>query len=159
MSLSSIDKLVKELLLTRLIQGQSQFLTGPVPAQPLAFNLSLEDNDHDENTTTYFKDSDSRLMEMLAAQATLREDVSGNENEESISANKDLSEADKRAALQRSLHMAASNGDVERVGRLLHGSARTYVDVNGPDEEGTAPIIYASCFVSHLAEHTARRSV
>jgi hypothetical protein len=46
--------------------------------------------------------------------------------------------------------MAASNGDVDRVRKLVQGEARTYVDVNKPDEEGTVPLIYASCFVSGL---------
>jgi len=42
--------------------------------------------------------------------------------------------------------MAASNGDVQRVRKLVEGKAKQYVDVNMPDEEGTAPLIYASCF-------------
>jgi hypothetical protein len=43
--------------------------------------------------------------------------------------------------------MAASNGDVDRVHKLVGGKAKDYVDVNMPDEEGTVPLIYASCFV------------
>src|SRR5215471_4713647 len=71
--------------------GQSQFLTTPVPAKPLAFNLALDDQTHDydhdfhsrynhsyfdqENSSTAgrLEDSDTRLMEMLAAQAAHRE--------------------------------------------------------------------------------------
>lgn len=129
--------------------GQSQFLTSPVPAQPISFNLSLDDDtDQDEDTAPTHQDSDSRLMEMLAAQAAHQEDVSSNGDEDAIAANKGTSEREKKSILQRALQIAASNGDVERVGRILHGPAREYVDLNAPDEEGTAPLIYASCFVS-----------
>ena len=87
-------------------------------------------------------------MEMLAAQAAHREDGSAAGDEEAIASDKKMSDAQKKTMLQKSLHNAASNGDEEQVNRLLHGPARKYVDINGPDEEGTAPIIYASCFVS-----------
>ena len=87
-------------------------------------------------------------MEMLAAQAAHREDGFGVGDEESVIANQTLADSEKKEILQRSLNMAASNGDVERVRRLVNGKAKDYVDVNAPDEEGTAPLIYASCFVS-----------
>lgn len=128
--------------------GQSQFLTSPMPAQPLAFNLSLEDDAEDETAAQQLEDNDTRLMEMLAAQAAHREDGSGAGDEEDIVMDKKMSEHQKKTLLQKSLHNAASNGDVEQVGRLIHGPAQKFIDINGPDEEGTAPIIYASCFVS-----------
>lgn len=128
--------------------GQSQFLTSPIPAQPLAFNLSLDDNGDDDTIAQHLEDNDSRLMEMLAAQAAHREDGSAAGDEEAIAADKKMSDAQKKTMLQKSLHNAASNGDMAQVGRLLNGPARKFVDINGPDEEGTAPIIYASCFVS-----------
>lgn len=87
-------------------------------------------------------------MEMLAAQAAHREDNSAVGDEDSIIADKRLSNAEKQTMLQKSLQMAASNGDIERVSRLVDGSAKEYIDVNAPDEEGTAPLIYASCFVN-----------
>ncbi len=117
-------------------------------AQPLAFNLSLDDEAGDEPTPQRLEDNDSRLMEMLAAQAAHREDGSAAGDEEAIATDKTLSDLQKKIMLQKSLHNAASNGDVEQIHRLLKGSARTFIDINGPDEEGTAPIIYASCFVS-----------
>ena len=86
---------------------------------------------------------------MLAAQTAHREDGSAFADEEAIAGDVKLSSADKKAMLQKALHNAASNGDVEQVDRLLHGSSQKYIDVNGPDEEGTAPMIYASCF-GHL---------
>ena len=135
--------------------GQSQFLTSPMPAQPLAFNLSLDDDRGDDgNITQRLEDNDTRLMEMLAAQAAHREDGSAAEDEEAIAADKKLSDSEKKAMLQKSLHNAASNGDVDQVGRVLQGPARQYIDIDGPDEEGTAPIIYASCFVSPQSKHS-----
>ena len=133
-----------------LLIGQSQFLTTPTPAQPLAFNLSLDDNDFEyENSIQHrHEDNDTKLMEMLAAQAAHRDDGLAAGDEDDIASSKDLSDLEKRSALQKSLHNAASNGDVDRVGRLLHGKAKKYIDINAADEEGTAPIIYASCFVS-----------
>ncbi|MCJ1417517.1 hypothetical protein MMC32_003861 [Xylographa parallela] len=127
-------------------QGQSQYIS-PIPASPLAFKLSIDDNgygDHQFGRTA--EDNDNRLMEMLAAQAAHREDGSSVGDEDSVALNPKLSDEEKKKTLQKSLHMAASNGDVERVRRLVAGDPRKYVDVNGADEEGTAPLIYASCF-------------
>ncbi|KAL4949451.1 hypothetical protein BDW69DRAFT_74962 [Aspergillus filifer] len=148
-------------------QGQSQFLT-PVAAKPLSFSLALDDHSHDDEhalhanygrnlaiptdddnestTTARLEDSEARLMEMLAAQAAHREVDSIDADEESIAADEKLTDERKREVLQRSLNMAASNGDVERVRKLVSGKAKDYVDVNMPDEEGTVPLIYASCF-------------
>jgi hypothetical protein len=124
--------------------GQSQFLTTPVLAKPLQFNkLSLDDGNDD----VMKGDSDARLMEMLAAQAAHR-DGSASEDEDAVAGDDKLSEEEKRDVLQKALNMAASNGDVERIRRILGGKAKGFVDVNAPDEEGTSPLIYASCFVS-----------
>lgn len=91
-------------------------------------------------------------MEMLAAQAAHREEVDPvGPDEDDIALDEKLSDAEKRDILQKSLNMAASNGDVERVKKLVEGKARNYVDVNQPDEEGTVPLIYASCFVGGLS--------
>ncbi|KAI4121220.1 MAG: hypothetical protein LQ338_006487 [Usnochroma carphineum] len=127
-------------------QGQSQFLTTPTPAQPLAFNLSLDYPSYDEETTHRIEDSDSRLVEMLAAQAAHKEDKATAGDEDAIVADKKLTEDEKRAILEKSLHTAASNGDVERVNKILEGKAKAFIDVNSVDEEGRAPIVYASCF-------------
>ncbi|CDM33860.1 hypothetical protein DTO013E5_1601 [Penicillium roqueforti] len=133
-------------------QGQSQYLTAPVAAKPLSFSLALDDHSHDnehELRAQYgrdIEDNDARLMEMLAAQAAHREVDSLTADEETIAADEKLSDDEKRDILQKSLNMAASNGDVDRVRKLVQGEARTYVDVNKPDEEGTVPLIYASCF-------------
>ena len=138
-------------------------------AKPLSFSLALDDHSHDDEhslqaqygrglaaavdddnestTTARLEDSDARLMEMLAAQAAHREVDSLGADEETIATDEKLSGTEKKDILQRSLNMAASNGDVERVRKLVQGKAKDYVDVNLPDEEGTVPLIYASCFV------------
>lgn len=84
---------------------------------------------------------------MLAAQGRHR-DENGSEDEDLVAKNEKLSEEQKRDILQKALTMAASNGDVERIERILKGPAKEFVDVDRADEEGTAPLIYASCFVS-----------
>lgn len=157
--------------------GQSQFLTNPVPAKPLAFNLALDDRtqDDDDGTTSQSRphhsyvengggsragpeDSDARLMEMLAAQAAHKEIEAVGVDEEEIAADEKLSDDGKRSMLQKSLNMAASNGDVDRVKKLVEGKASAYVDVNMPDEEGTAPLIYASCFVSWAGQEKEKKN-
>jgi hypothetical protein len=127
--------------------GQSQFLTTPALAKPLNFrNLSLNDPDYDDNVTKGPKDSDTRLMEMLAAQAA-HQSGSGFEDEDEIVNDEKLPDSEKKEKLQKALNMAASNGDVERIGKLLNGKAKEYIDINAEDEDGTPPLIYASCFV------------
>lgn len=127
-------------------QGQSQFLTSPVVAKPLKFSdLSLDDKNYDEDLTRGVSDSDTRLMEMLAAQAA-HSSGPGFEDEAAIAANEELSEDEKKKMLQKALNMAASNGNVTQVNRILAGKAKEYVDINAPDEDGTPPLIYASCF-------------
>lgn len=118
-------------------------------AKPLQFNnLTLDDPEYgDDVTLQRGGDSESRLIEMLAAQAAHREG-SAYEDEETIATSEDLSELEKKDLLQKALNMAASNGDVDRIHRILGGKANSFVDLDAPDEEGTAPLIYASCFVS-----------
>lgn len=118
-------------------------------AKPLEFkNLSLGNDDFDDNITKQkIGDSDNRLMEMLAAQAAHR-DGSASEDEDAVATDEKLSPEEKKDTLQKALNMAASNGDVDRIKRILQGKAKDFVDLDAPDEEGTAPIIYASCFVS-----------
>jgi hypothetical protein len=98
-------------ILTKYL-GQSQFLTTPVLAKPLQFsNLSLDDDAYgdDDLMTQKIGDSDTRLMEMLAAQAAHR-DGSAHEDEEAVASNEKLSDGEKRDMLQKALNMAASTG-------------------------------------------------
>jgi hypothetical protein len=91
------------------------------------------------------EEEDTKLVQMLASQARLKEDVSTG-GEEAVLEDGSLSEQQKRETLQGMFTMAASNGEVERVKSFLDGPAREWLDVNGPDAEGTPPLIYASCF-------------
>jgi hypothetical protein len=117
-------------------------------AKPLDFgHLSLNDPEYDISAAGSQTDSDTRLMEMMAAQAA-HHSGPGLEDEQAVASDEKLSDEEKKEKLQKALHMAASNGDVERVQNLLKGLAKQYVDVNAPDEDGTPPLIYASCFVS-----------
>ena len=115
-------------------------------AKPLNFqNLSLNDPSYDEDVIRSPKDSDARLLEMLQAQAAHH--ANADLEDEVIAKDEKLSESEKKQLLQKILNMAASNGDVDKVKKLLEGKFRTFVDVNAPDEDGTPPLIYASCFV------------
>jgi hypothetical protein len=116
--------------------------------KPLAFDLHLDTPAYDdEETTARLEDSDARLMQMLAAQAQHREDLTSAEDEDAIATDEKLNDDEKKNILQKSLNTAASNGDVEGVRRLVSGRAKDFVDVNSSDEDGTVPLIYASCFV------------
>lgn len=126
--------------------GQSQFLTAPTIARPSNFNLSLQEPDYDDAQQD-IADHDSRLAQMLAVQAKVSDDSDAAETaEENILDDRKLSDGEKRQMLQDFLFMSASNGDAERVGRLVRGKAALYIDVNAIDSEGTPPLVYASCF-------------
>lgn len=117
-------------------------------AKPLSFSeLTLDDPNYDADLTKGVSDSDTRLMEMLAAQAA-HSAAAGLDDEDAIAASEKLTEDEKKDMLQKVLNMAASNGNVDQVKKILEGEAKQYVDVNTPDEDGTPPLIYASCFVS-----------
>jgi hypothetical protein len=128
-----------------MLLGQSQFLTSPMLAKPLTFDkLSLNDPGYDEDITRAGPDSESRLMEMLAAQAA--HSAVGFQDEDAIASDEKLSESEKRDMLQKALTMAASNGNLDSVRKILNGKAKEFVDLNGVDEDGTPALIYASCF-------------
>ena len=117
-------------------------------AKPLTFgDLTLDDPNYREDVTKGGPDSETRLMEMLAAQAAHSAGTAF-DDEDAIAADEQRSDDEKRDVLQRILIMAASNGNVESVNKILNGKGRQYVDINAPDDEGTPALIYASCFVS-----------
>lgn len=89
-------------------------------------------------------------MEMLQAQAAAHQAGHGLEDEQTILNDNKLSESEKKDMLQKAMTMAASNGDVSKVKRLLGGNGQPLIDVNAADEDGTPPLIYASCFVSRV---------
>lgn len=129
----------------QLVLGQSQFITAPTLAKSLQFDLSIG-HEGALGHGVASSDSESRLMEMLAAQAAHRD--GGSRDEDDIANDTTLVAAEKAGLLQRALNMAASNGDMDRIQRILNGKGRDIVDLDAPDEEGTSPLIYASCFVS-----------
>lgn len=135
------------IVLTRITPspGQSQFLTAPTIARPTNFNLALHEPNYDDARD--IASHDERLAQMLATQARLNDDDDAAEHaEEDVLKDKAMSDEQKKHMLQDFLFMAASNGDVERVQRLVRGKAASYIDVNAVDPEGTPPLVYASCF-------------
>ncbi|KKA31196.1 hypothetical protein TD95_000793 [Thielaviopsis punctulata] len=145
---AAVEHLVTETEMYDGWQGQSQFLTSPI-SKPMDFgNLSLNDpvtDNYPEDMNNGPKDSDTRLMEMLAAQAAHQIGLSFEDDDE-VAADKSRPEEERREMLQKALNMAASNGDLERVKRLVTGKAKDLIDVNAFDEDGTPPLIYAACF-------------
>lgn len=83
---------------------------------------------------------------MLAAQARKGEGDAGEAEEDDVLHDGKLSREQKTHALQDFLFMAASNGDAQRVNRLVRGRASDLVDFDAVDAEGTPPLVYASCF-------------
>lgn len=126
--------------------GQSQYISHPATS-PLKFNLSIDDHDSEDMFSKTPEDSDKRLMAMLAAKQAHQEDSGAAADIDAVAKNEKMPEQEKKSLLQKTLHMAASNGEVDRVQQLVNGPAKQFIDVNAADEEGTAPLIYASCFV------------
>ena len=133
-------------ILTRHL-AQPQLYSASALTKPLEFNLSLDEPDAASAVANEAdRYTNGRLDQMLAAKAAHKEDGSKDENEDRIASDEKMPEPDKRDVLQRSLNLSASNGDMDRLHRLLSGPARRYVDLNAPDTDGTPPLIYASCF-------------
>ena len=112
-------------------------------AKPLNFNLALHEPD---NESAFGGNDDARIAQMLASQARKGDDDTGEADEEDILQDGKLSRDQKAKELQDFLFMAASNGDVRRVQRLVRGKASYLVKIDAVDSEGTPPLVYASCF-------------
>lgn len=135
--------------------GQSQYISAPLPAR-LNFDLDHIGGDIGFDDQSRIEDPDARLMSMLATQDAHRREVEQlEEDEDAIAEDPKLSDNERKLILQKALSTAASNGDADRVQRILDGKARPFVDVDKPDEEGTSPLIYASCFVSGVPRQPA----
>jgi Ankyrin repeats (3 copies) len=163
---SLVCKLENVRFANRFPKGQSQYLTTPIASQPIRFSISLDDDRgfdpesdlgaafsptvlrHNFTGGAYTEDSDDRLVRMLASQARLK-DGSSVGGEDAVIKDASVSETEKKRILQDLLAMAASNGEADRLKRLLSGPAKKFVDVNAPDTDGNVPLIYASCF-GHL---------
>ncbi|KAK5712027.1 Allantoicase [Elasticomyces elasticus] len=126
-------------------QQQEQFITAPTTAKP--FNLALSDPDGEDAFGKDFGNDDARMAEMLAARVRKHSEADVVETEEDdVLQDDSLSREQKAQALQDFMFMAASNGDAQRVQRLVRGRASDLVDLNAVDAEGTPPLVYASCF-------------
>ncbi|KAL1586000.1 hypothetical protein WHR41_04907 [Cladosporium halotolerans] len=125
-------------------QGQSQFISAPTLAKPTNFNLSL----HEPDDSDLFDGNDeARMAQMLNLQSHQGDgEDAGEAAEEDVLRDDQMSRDQKAKALQDFLFMAASNGDAQRVQRLVRGSASDLVEIDAVDAEGTPPIVYASCF-------------
>ncbi|KAK0249532.1 hypothetical protein B0A54_15921 [Friedmanniomyces endolithicus] len=126
-------------------QQQEQFITAPTAAKP--FSLALNEPDSEDAFDRDFGNDDARVAEMLAARVrkVSEADVVETEEEDVLQDDK-LSREQKAQALQDFLFMAASNGDAQRVQRLVRGRTSDLIELNAVDAEGTPPLVYASCF-------------
>lgn len=135
--------------LTRALPGQAQYLTPSVPPPSLQFSLALDrpDNELGYQPPPAPGSKEGRLDRMRAAQAAHRhQGPSSAADDAKMASNAQLTEEEKKDGLQSALNMAASNGDLRRLQALLSGPSSPYLDLNAPDDEGTAPLVYASCF-------------
>ena len=57
-----------------------------------------------------------------------------------------LPKEEKEVQLRSLFSRAASNGDIRCVRSMLNGLAREYIDIDAEDEDGSTPLIHASCF-------------
>ncbi|CAK4025663.1 Dilute domain-containing [Lecanosticta acicola] len=124
-------------------QGQSQFLTAPTIAKPSNFNLALQEPDDDAYGRDFGND-EVRIAQMMAAKR--KSGDAGEQEEDEILENDKLNFDQKAEKLQEMLYLAARNGDVARVQRLVRGPASDLVDIDGVDAEGSPALVYASCF-------------
>ncbi|CAG8564133.1 772_t:CDS:2 [Ambispora leptoticha] len=97
------------------------------------------------------EDNFNQFSEMLSTpnpSPTIAEDsilLDGLEDEQAIILNKSMSEEEKKAKINSIFSSAVSNGNEERVSKMLE-NARDYIDIDAQDEDGTTPLIYAACF-------------
>lgn len=69
------------------------------------------------------------------------------ESIEEILNNKELTKDSKTCKLQKVFLKSISSGDLEKVSSYLSNNAmKEFIDINGKDEDGTTPLIYAACF-------------
>ena len=140
-------------------QGQSQIISAPASSKLPSFSLALHDTDDNGNGDGYGSwggegNDEARVAQMMAASAAGRKgsetsEEAGEREEEDILNDSQLSHDQKAQSLQDILFMAASNGDVARVRRLVRGKASDLLNIDATDAEGTPPLVYASCFGHH----------
>ncbi|RDW58742.1 hypothetical protein BP6252_13218 [Coleophoma cylindrospora] len=128
---------------------ESFLKTSPARDEPMlsAEMIQTEQDIHQESdfVAQNIEISDNRLTEMVATQAA-QDDRAASEDYFATDSSEIISEDEKNRILQKTLHMAARNGDMQQIQKLLSYVGRQYVDINAPDEQGTTPLIYASRF-------------
>ncbi|KAK9249488.1 hypothetical protein V1506DRAFT_526087 [Lipomyces tetrasporus] len=117
----------------------------------------VDDDDDDERV----RESTRRLQLMLSATPPEPSEDDNQMSVDEVLHDHTITAEEKRQTLQHLFVVAASNGDMDRIRRILeHADSRSYVDVNVPDDEGTCALIYAACFghgdvVRELVAHGA----
>lgn len=93
-----------------------------------------------DNNTSEDDDEDNTFEEVL-------DDVDDFESIEEILNSKELTKDSKTCKLQKLFLKSISSGDLEKVSSYLSNDAmKEFIDINGKDEDGTTPLIYAACF-------------
>ncbi|KAK9371218.1 hypothetical protein V1509DRAFT_613941 [Lipomyces kononenkoae] len=133
--------------------GDSAQLVTPEPVRadlqfPLVSKLGgsrgVVDSDDDDERV---RESTRRLQLMLSATPPAPSEEEKQMSVDEVLHDSNTTAEEKRQILQHMFTVAASNGDMGRIRRIvLEEDARGYVDVNMPDEEGTCALIYAACF-------------
>ncbi|CAG8517476.1 5342_t:CDS:2 [Racocetra fulgida] len=110
----------------------------------IKFNKPSQKDETVDNVKSSNNGLDDLLKSSLQA-SDLFLDPFGEENEKLILSNSSLSEEEKKAKINSIFSRAASNGNAEKVSRMLD-TVREYIDIDAQDEEGTTPLVYAACF-------------
>ena len=130
-----------------LIAGRSQILPAPAVSRPLPLAISASGAENKDITNiASSEESKARINQMLATQSRLSVAEANSGKEEKVVLDESLSQQEKQGILQDAIIMASSNGDSQKIKELLNGPAKSIIDVNRPDMDGTPPLIYASCF-------------
>ncbi|KAG9284083.1 hypothetical protein G9A89_022857 [Geosiphon pyriformis] len=114
----------------------------------IKFNKSLPPTPSASSDEDTIEDNFNQFSEMLKVNKTTTNDIimiDGLGDEKTIMLNVELSEEQKKEKINNIFSLAASSGNVERVSKMLENS-RKYIDIDAQDENGTTPLIYASCF-------------
>lgn len=128
------------------LSGQAQIITAPTVVTSSKY---LTHDTDDAHTSQQLADNEARLAQMLAVKHDTRDDDADDQAELAETAaftDATTSQDQKARILQDYLSMAASNGDLARVQRLVSGRAARLININKPDSDGTPPLVYASCF-------------
>ncbi|KAI8072771.1 hypothetical protein BC940DRAFT_316235 [Gongronella butleri] len=133
-----------------------------------AIRKQYENMSYDEMSQR-LQESYKQLSEMIGSResstATTNDDSDTDDNDDNDDQWLELEdEAKKKTKLAKVFWRACSSGDSEKVQKLLNDPFRPFIDVNNKDDDGTTPLIYASCFgkvdiVHHLLVAGAKTDI